>query len=163
MTAGSTLLTTWETLQMRRQIAFTAILIGTLAVSGCVKAFPGDQKLPEDLFKAARQSERAPVGFHDDLRRKSCGQVTLDQGEQIPADAVECMDSAIGHLDAELAIVSLTTEGDPIVVFYRTSTGTPGVETFTDGEFDRYGPKTWTHQNCPETTTLTSLHGCSEI
>lgn len=165
------MLAMWETLQMRRRIAFTAILIGSLAVSGCVESFPGDQKLesfpgdqklPQDLFKAARQSERAPAGFRDDVRRKSCGQVTLGQGEQVPTDAVDCMDSAIGRLDAELAVVSLTTEGDPIVDFYRTSTGTPGVEVFTDGEFDRYGSKEWVHQDCPKTTTLTSLQGCLE-
>ena len=153
----------WETLRMRRRIAFAALLIGTLAVSGCVRSFPGDQKLPQDLFNAARQSERAPVGFRDDVRRKSCGQVTLDQGERIPADAVDCVDSAIGRLDAELAVVSLTIEGDPIVDFYRTSTGVPGVEVFTDGEFDRYGSKMWMRQDCPLTTSLTSLQGCLEI
>lgn len=162
MTVGAPMLAMWETLQMRRRIAFTAILIGSLAVSGCVESFPGDQKLPQDLFKAARQSERAPAGFHDDVRRKSCGQVTLGQGEQVPTDAVDCMDSAIGRLDAELAVVSLTTEGDPIVDFYRTSTGTPGVEVFTDGEFDSYGSKEWVHQDCPKTTTHTSLQGCLE-
>lgn len=148
---------------MSRRIAFSTILIGMLAVSGCVESFPGNQTLPQDLFKAARQSEQSPVGFRDDLPRKSCGQVTLDQGERIPTNAVKCMDSAIGHLEAELAVVSLTTEGDPIVDFYRTSKGIPGVETFTDGEFDRYGSKTWTHQKCPETTTLTSLQGCIEV
>jgi hypothetical protein len=147
---------------MKRRIAFIAILIGTLAVSGCA-TYPPDQTLPDDLFKAARQSENAPKGFHDDLSRKSCGEVTLDQSEQIPADAVACIDAAIGSLNAELVVVSLTTEGDPIVAFYRTAAGAPGVEKITDGEFDRYGPKTWTHEDCPDTTTLTSLQGCSEI
>jgi hypothetical protein len=67
------------------------------------------------------------------------------------------------RLDAELAVVSLTIEGDPIVDFYRTSTGVPGVEVFTDGEFDRYGSKMWMRQDCPLTTSLTSLQGCLEI
>lgn len=147
---------------MRGRIAAAVILLGTLAVSGCVESFSGDQKLPQDLFNAARQSERAPVGFHDEVRRKSCGQVTLVQGEQIPTDAIDCMDSAIGQLNAELAVLSRTIEGDPIVDFYRTSIITPGIEIFTDGEFDRYGSKEWTHQNCPKTTTLRSLQGCLE-
>ena len=147
---------------MRRRIVCTAILIGMLAVSGCASS-PGGQTLPNDLFKAARQSEKAPKGFHDGLHRKSCGEVTLDQGARIPAEAVACLDSAIGTMDAELAVVSLTTEGDPMVAFYRTAVNTPGVEKFTDGEFDRFGPKTWTHETCPETTTLSSPQGCSEI
>lgn len=89
--------------------------------------------------------------------------MTLDQCEQIPLDTVDCIDTAIGSLDAELAIVSPTIEGDPIVAFYRTSMGTPGVEVFTDAEFDRYGPRAWRHQNCSTKITLTSLKGCPDI
>lgn len=147
---------------MRCHIAVTVLLIGTLAVSGCSSSSPGDQKQPEDLFKAALTSESAPEGFHDQLPLKSCGQVTLDQGEQIPIDAVDCIDTAIGTLDTELAVGSPTTEGDPIVALYRTSTDTPGVQISTDTAFDRFGPKTWTHQNCHTTITLASLRGCTE-
>ena len=157
-----------ETLPMRRRIAFIAILISTLAVSGCASVLgeqvsPGDQTLPSDLFAAARQSDKAPDGFSNALPRTSCGDVTLKQGEEIPTAAVACMDAALGTLEAELVVVSLTTEGDPLVAFYRTGADTPGVEIFTDGEFDRYGPKTWTHENCPQTSTVASLQGCSEL
>lgn len=148
---------------MRYRIAWACLIVGTLAISGCAESLPGDQKLPPDLFEAARQSERAPAGFHDDLQRKSCGQLTLDQGGQIPADAIDCMNSAIGTLDAELAVVSFSVEGDPIVDFYRTSTDTPGIEVFTDGEYDRYGSKEWTYRDCQKTTTFTSLQGCPEL
>ena len=153
---------------MRRRFAFSALLISTLAVSGCAsvsgeRVYPGDQTLPSDLFAAARQSDKAPDEFSDALPRTTCGDVTLKQGEEIPTTAVECMDAALGTLEAELAVVSLTTEGDPLVAFYRTSAGTRGVEIFTDWEFDRYGPKMWTHQNCPQTATVASLQGCSEI
>ncbi len=147
---------------IRRRIALTSILIATLAISGCA-AFPRDQTLPSDLFAAARQSEKAPDAFSSALPRESCGDVTLNQGEKIPTTAVECIDTAIGTIEAELVVVSHTTEGDPLVAFYRTAAGTRGVEIFTDGEFDRFGPKTWTHQNCPQTKTLTSLQGCSEM
>ena len=147
---------------MRRRIALTSILIGPLALAGCA-AFPGDQTLPSDLVTTARQSEKAPDAFSSALPRKSCGDVTLKQGEKIPTTALDCIGAAIGNLEAELAVVSLTTEGDPVVAFYRTAAATLGVEIFTDGEFDRFGPKTWTHQNCPQTTTLTSLQGCSEM
>jgi len=147
---------------MRRRIAFITILFGMLAVSGCA-SFPGEQALPTDLFAAARQSERAPDAFNTALPRKSCGDITLDQGKEIPTDAVECVNAAIGSLEAELAVASFTTEGDPILAFYRTVAGTLGVEIFTDGEFDRFGLRTWTHQNCPQTTDLTLLLGCHEI
>jgi hypothetical protein len=145
---------------MRCRIALTALLIGTLAMSGCA-SFPGDQTLPDDLFKAARQSEKAPEGFDNGLPRASCGEVTLSQGEQIPTDAVDCINASVGSVDAELAVVSLTSEGDPIVSFYRTAADEPGMEKFTDGEFDKYGPKAWTHEICRDKTALTSLHGCS--
>jgi hypothetical protein len=146
---------------MRRRVALLAMLIAVLAVSGCVSSFPGEQTLPKDLFTAARQSEKAPKGFNDGLSRTSCGEVTLGQGEQTPADAVDCINSAIGTLNAGLAIVAVTTEGDPIVTFYRTSATAPGVEIFTDSQFDRYGSKTWTHENCPKTTIIVPLQGCA--
>ena len=159
---SATLQMMWKTPPMRRRIALTTIVFGTLAVSGCA-LFPGEQALPTDLFAAARQSERAPDAFNNALPRKSCGDITLDQGKKIPTNAVECINAAIGSLEAELAVVSLTTEGDPIVAFYRTAAGTLGVEIFTDGEFDRFGPKTWSHQNCPQTTNLMSPLGCAVV
>lgn len=174
MTENPTVQTMCETPVMRHRIALTSILIGTLAISGCAaspreqeplgeQVFPAGQTLPSDLFAAARQSQYAPDAFSDTRPRKSCGDVTLKQGEEIPAAAVDCIDAAIGNLEAELVVVSLTTEGDPVVAFYRTAAATLGVEIFTDGEFDRFGPKTWTHQTCPQTTTVTSLQGCSEM
>jgi hypothetical protein len=153
---------------MRRRGGLATVLIALLAVSGCAsipgeQTHPEEQALPDDLFAAARQSEIAPEGFDEGPSRTPCGEVTLGQGEQLPTNAVDCIDAAIGSMDAELAVVSPTTEGDPIVTFYRTAAGAPGVEKFTDAEFDRYGPKTWTHENCPQTTTVISLQGCSEI
>jgi hypothetical protein len=138
------------------------MLIAVLGISGCTSSSPGEQTLPKDLFAAARQSDKAPEGFDDGLSRTSCGEVTLGQGEQTPTDAVDCINSAIGTLNAELALVAVTTEGDPIVTFYRTSATAPGVEIFTDSQFDRYGSKTWTDENCLKTTTIVPLQGCAE-
>jgi len=146
---------------MRRRIALTAVLLAMLAVSGCT-GYPAEPARPSDLFEAARQSDSAPEGFNDGLPRTSCGEVTLKLGEQLPAHAVDCMDSAIGRLDAELAVVSPTDEGDPIVAFYRTSADAPGVERFTDSEFDKYRSEIWSHEACPATTTIRALEGCSE-
>lgn len=162
VTIGAMTGTAWKARGMERRVALVAVLIAVLAVSGCASSFPGGQTLPKDLFAAARQSDKAPKGFNDGLSRTSCGEVTLGQGEQAPTAAVNCINSAIGSLDAELAIAAVTTEGDPIVTFYRTSANTPGVEIFTDSQFDRYGPKTWTRENCPKAMTIVPLRGCAE-
>lgn len=78
----------WKTPPMRRRIAFATILFGTLAVSGCASS-PGNQTLSTDLFAAARQSERAPDALNNALPRKSCGDITLKRGEEIPTNAVD--------------------------------------------------------------------------
>jgi len=141
--------------------AAAAGLALTLAGCGVVSAFPQPQSLPGDLFTASRQSDAAPAGFHDDVERTSCGDVRLGQGELLPSDAASCMNAAIGATNAELAVITPTTEGDPIVTFYRTSADSPGFELYVNGSYDRYGAGEWAHLTCPS-TDISVLNGCVE-
>jgi len=61
---------------------------------------------------------------------------------------------------SELVVVASTTEGDPIVTFYRSSPASQGIEIFTDFMYDRYKPADWTHERCTATVDITSLQGC---
>lgn len=132
--------------------------VALLGAAGCSSSFPGPQNVPKDLFAAARSSTEAPDGFIDRVHRESCGEITLDQGASLPPDAVDCINAAIGAADAQLAVVAPTTEGDPIVTFYRTSASTPGVELFVDAEYDRFGSGAWTHERFPAATDITALY-----
>lgn len=146
---------------MRHRAAFTVGTVLALTLSGCagVTSFPGPQSLPDDLFEASRSSDTAPAGFHDGVKRMSCGDVTLSQGESLSGDAVDCFNAAIGKANAELAVVAPTTEGDPIVTFYRTAPGMTGFEMYVNGTFDRYGQGKWDHLTCPGADIP---HGCVE-
>lgn len=145
-------------LRTARKGAIGLAAVALLAVSGCASTFPGPQNLPKDLFAAARSSPKAPHGFVDGVKRESCGEITLDQGESLPTDTVDCINAAIGVADAQLAVVAPTTEGDPVVTFYRTSASAGGVELFVDAEYDRFGSGSWTHETFPTATDITALY-----
>lgn len=133
-----------------------------VAATVAAPAIPIGSAGPDDPIAASRLSSAAPDAFRDGLHRTSCGDITLGQGEQIPPVAVECIDATIGLSDAELAVLSPTTEGDPIVTFYRTVPPADGIEIYTDATRDNFGPKTWTHQSCPTAASVTSLRSCLE-
>ena len=143
-------------------LAFIVALIVSSVGATPIGATPIGAAGADGPVAASRLSSAAPAGFRDGLPRTSCGDITLGQGERIPAAAVDCIDSAIGRSDAELAVLSPTTEGDPIVTFYRTVPLAGGIEIYTDATQDNFGPKTWTHQSCPTVTSVTSLRGCVE-
>jgi hypothetical protein len=154
---GSTVPPTGEALRVRRRIASTAMLVGCCRFPGCA-SFPGDQTPPDDsIFKSARYVCGAPEGLNDGFPGKSCGEVTLNQGEQIsrPARKSTGLDSANGRLDAGPRLSRPLLRRSHRVWFSTGPRSTPQAwEVSTDGEHDRYGPKTWTQENRPETTTL---------
>ena len=58
----------------------------------------------------------------------SCGGAewgALSTGQRAPG-------ALLAEMRSGLAVISLTTEGDPIVAFYRTAADTSEVEKFTD-------------------------------
>ena len=62
---------------------------------------------------------------------------------------------------AELAVTSLTTEGDRIVTCYRVVPGRPGLEVFTDSTADKFAGTGWSYARCPQARGLDSLGDCS--
>src|SRR5207253_11469017 len=72
-----------------------------------------------------------PTRRSSDLPYPPCPDVLLLQGEEIPDDAVACIEHA-GPEGAELAVVRPTTEGDPYVMFYRVGHGIQGLEIWED-------------------------------
>ena len=48
-------------------------------------------------------------------------------------------------VSAELAVTSLTTEGDRIVRCYRVVPGRPGLEVFTDSTADKFAGTGWSY------------------
>jgi len=96
---------------------------------------------------AACSGPGAPAAVTDRPSLQACGTVTLGQGETVPDEAWACFD-AHAATGAELVVSRPTTEGDPIVTYYRTGPGIAGVEVFTDTTADQFGPRTWTHEMC---------------
>jgi len=109
----------------------------------------------------------APAGgafssFTDRTVLASCGELSLGQGEEVPADAWACMDAA-SDSGAELVVEMPTTEGDPILTYYRVGPGIDGLELFSDTTQDSFGPRTWSHEVCPDTVTVSEPLGCEEV
>jgi hypothetical protein len=105
----------------------------------------------------------APEEFTGREALPTCPVVELDQGEELPADAQACLDAGLANgRGAELKVSRPTTEGDPIVDYYRVVPGQPGYEIFSDATRDSYGPATWTRSLCPEALSVVEIGDCTE-
>ncbi|MDQ3900138.1 MAG: hypothetical protein M3319_06700 [Actinomycetota bacterium] len=126
-----------------RWLVLTCCVAVTAVVAGCTKP-------------------REPAEFSERGMLPSCGQITLDQGEQIPADTLRCLDDAF-DTGAELAVTFPTVEGDPIVRYYRVGPGIDGLEIFDDTSQDRFGAGRWNHMLCPGTVTASEPLNCQDL
>jgi hypothetical protein len=122
----------------------------TFAVAGCSTGYPATIPLDE---------HRAPAEFTKRERLPSCGRVVLQPAQLTPASAISCIDEASS---AELVVMRPTTEGDPIVEYYRKVPGVAGLELFIDATRDSYGVRQWTFAACPEALSVVDLGTCSE-
>ncbi|MFE1963363.1 hypothetical protein [Streptomyces sp. NPDC059479] len=81
----------------------------------------------------------------------SCGEVSLDQGEEMQKEAVReitCLQRALKSGEsAELKVIYPTEEGDPIREYYRL-TLQGRLEVYTDSTDDRYSDRKWSFGEC---------------
>jgi hypothetical protein len=89
-----------------------------------------------------------PTAFEERPPLMSCGTVTVAHAEPAGPE-VDCFAEAIEDgRAAELVVRGTTIEGDPVVDYYRTVPGTPGIEVFHDATQDAFGSGTWEHYRC---------------
>ena len=125
---------------MKRFVLLLAV--GAVALAGCTMgptngsgyAYP----FTTAIIDESRESTDAPAEFRDRDPLPACPAVVLDQGTQIPDASVACVEKA-GPEGAELAVVQPTTEGDPIVTFYRVGPTIDGIEIWDDATRDTFG------------------------
>ena len=99
-----------------------------------------------DRVASSRADPRAP----DELRSTtpaSCGTWVLDQGVDSSPVPWACLTNGAAG-GAQLVLVRPTTEGDPIVTYYRSGPGIDGVRVFTDRSSDSFGSQGWLVQTC---------------
>ncbi len=141
-------------LALRRTLVVIGALIAVGVVVAAVLAFlmfgswmtPAGDPSPAGVIASSRASADAPAAFRDRATFVSCGDVVLEQGGQIPPAKIRCL-AASPTQGRELAVASPTTEGDPIVRYYRTGPGVDGVDIFEDATRDRFGGG-WHHSLC---------------
>lgn len=73
---------------------------------------------------------------------------------EVPSSARRCFESHIGNTAAELAVITQTVEGDPVVNFYLTSPDSAGYDIVTDWRWDKFGPEGWSTARCARATTF---------
>ena len=114
------------------------------------------------LLSAAPEVDEPPDAFAHRSPLPSCGEV--DAGLWAPSGPeVECLERALRNgAAAELVVGTVTDEGDPVVFFYRSVPGSPGLEIFVDAREDAFGSRAWEHLTCPEATAVSDLGTCSE-
>lgn len=129
-----------------------------IALVGCVQSGGQVADWPADPIASSRQSDAAPAEFRQREPLSSCGNIELVQGETVPDSAWACMDAASGS-GAELTVVQPTTEGDPIVTFYRVGPNIRGMDVITDSTLDTFGFG-WLVQHCVDTVDAREPIGC---
>lgn len=142
----------------RVMLAVLGAVVALVVVAGAVLAFvaflpsavqPTATTTPagSDLAASvAAASPDAPAAFRDRTPFTSCGTVQLQQGDPIPATRIACL---VGGTTAgrELVVTSPTTDGDPIVRYFRVGPGISGVQLFTDATADPNGGG-WSRTTC---------------
>lgn len=136
---------------------------GLLVVAGCAStgAQPPADDAPATPDDGGVGEAVAPGAFVDREPFDSCGDVRLDQGESVPDDLYRCLDDAAAT-GAELVVTIPTTEGDPVVHYYRVGPQVDGVEIFVDATRDAFGSREWAHLLCPGATSAASPGECRE-
>ncbi|WP_375405517.1 hypothetical protein [uncultured Amnibacterium sp.] len=132
-------------------LAIRRALVGLIAigvVAAAVLAFVTFREEPSAASDSASPrsaviansmaSAGAPASFRNRPTFRSCGEVVLAQGVRIPQARIRCLAAAPAE-GRELVIASPTTEGDPIVRYYRTGPDLDGVEIVEDATRDRFG------------------------
>lgn len=126
------------------RIAAALAVCATVALTaGCGAEATGPQPTPQQ--------------FLDRESLPSCGEFTLAQGDEIPAEAFTCLDEA-GEEGAELSVTRPTTEGEPITEYYRVLPG-GGWEAYIDATEDSSGGGWW-YTDCPDAESLEDLAAC---
>ena len=104
-----------------------------------------------------------PAPSPDATAEVSCGDVVLEQGEQLAlaaATELACLERALKEsLSAALTVTGPTVEGDPIVTSWQlTSDGTLSADI--DSSKDRFGSEDHTHVSCGQVTELPDMMTC---
>jgi hypothetical protein len=137
-------------------------LLGSL-LAGCAPAYPIPRAPEGDPIQAAREFSDAPEAVRNGDAARTCGAFVLDQGERVPAEAVDCLSTALAaREEAELAWTFPTAEGDPIVHFAFVGETTDEVTVVVTNAFDSYGgDPSWTSSTCADVAAATSYVGCA--
>jgi hypothetical protein len=140
---------------LRPVLLASGALVAVLVVASGVVAFltygmpaadaPRASTVEAVVARSAASTE-APTAFRERAVLRSCGAVALPRGGTIAAASIECL---VGTPTAgrELVVVERTTEGDPLVRWYRTGPRIAGVEIFEDATADRFGGG-WHRSSC---------------
>ncbi|NQX25847.1 hypothetical protein HQQ81_00590 [Microbacteriaceae bacterium VKM Ac-2854] len=141
-----------------RRVGVALLAAGTMLLSGCANERSDP---PADPIAAARALPDAAGSVR--TGEASCGEFVLDQGEEIPAEAVDCLASAEGV--AEIAWSTPTTEGDPIVSFAQVAPWQPGVYLYRTTAFDDFGGDgySWTMFSCTDRRDLGAAGECEQL
>lgn len=135
---------------MFRGAVVPALAVIALLLTSCAANVAGPPAESSTDAQIQPTPGATPQAFLDREPLASCGEFTLGQGEQYPADAVECVENAIGADGAELIVTIPTVEGDPTTTRFR-ALPKGGMETWSDVRQDKFAGEgvSWYYGLCP--------------
>ena len=91
----------------------------------------------------------------------SCGSLSLQQGEAVEVDGkteLTCLGRALDSgRGAELTVQNPTTEGDPVVNYYRV-TADGSTEVYIDSTQDAFSDRTWRFASCDKPESVLDVN-----
>ena len=92
---------------------------------------------------------------------ESCGELSLAEGETVPADAWDCLEAGV-ETGAEF-VVAVPADGAVTRYYFRTSPEIAGVEMFIDATEEKWGTGKWDTRTCTGEDFDTIVAGCLAI
>lgn len=111
------------------------------------------------LAGCAAGPDPAKGQFEDRDPLQPCTEVTLAQGETVPAEAWDCLEAGT-TTGAELVVGVPTTEGKTIRYYFRAGPELEGVEIFIDRTAEKWGTGKWDRRLCTGESFDVIVAGC---
>jgi hypothetical protein len=157
---------------MRRLSSLVLLVVVAGIGAACSSQGIQSAPLPSPSAPLTSPSTPAPAEFTNRVSLQSCGEATPRgplpaMNERFPSPAIDCLIAGQNGDGGEFVLRTFTTDGEPVVTYFRVLPGSSEVEVFVDDSKDKFrgGAGTgWSRFTCPvPDLSRESLIGCMRL